>query len=96
MGTAYEGKNTRTSSKTHEDISYLRSWNLLIKLDMNFSTSASSSELGADLIIGMAPARCRDARTSSITNEIVYVNRKQKRRLVLAALHGTTTYLSTL
>lgn len=76
---AYEGKKyARISGKIHEDISYLRSWNLLIKLDLNFSTSASSSELGADLIIGIAPLRCKDARTSSITNEIIYVNKKQK------------------
>jgi hypothetical protein len=66
----------RTSIKIYEDTSYLRSWNLFIKLNLNFSTSSSSSELGADLITEMAPARCKDARASSITNEIIHVNRK--------------------
>lgn len=71
--------------KNHDDTSYLRSSNLFIKLNLYFSTSKSSSEFGEDLITEMAPARCKDARASSITDEIFHVNRKRKRRLVLTA-----------
>ncbi len=68
---------------TSQDETLLRSWNLFNKLDLNFSTSASSKESGADLITETAPAWCKALTASSEKLESNFRNLKGKKDIIV-------------